>query len=532
MTTHLSYSVPEGRRKKRILRIPESQSLYVCPQSCARRQAIRALRNGEADCMAFLQLSQADLVSGDYEGLVGEAVAQLLEALPKPPRVIQVYVNCVDDFVGTDGETLVAGLREQFPDVRFSLSHINPIAVDVQADFVGKMHAGLYGLLEQPARQDAGVSVFGSFEPLPAETELHAALSAAGAGSVRHIAACDTFAEYQQLAASAVALSVARGGEQTARDVAQRFGMNFLSWRPTYSIAEVNARYRELAAALAGSEAMRGSTAFCDGETTDEQALGRGVVADCKPVEGAAASSPVDGDSIAVTEGAFAFDEAGRALWKAMAPVLSPARARAQAAVERALAAVGDTPVIVGADASFAPFDLARELAEYGFKVQRVYGLHLKGADQQAEARLREAFPQVQVVRDENVDAVLQSGVADGARSLGIGADAAFLAGTQWTVDIYHDEGYFGFQGIERLMNGIADAMADAAAENVRVTGSCDTSEGVGRARMNPSASRDAAKGRMRNGEAIVVPAAVCRGLLRCGGRAVRAGQPQRHRRR
>ena len=65
MTTHLSYSVPEGRRKKRILRIPESQSLYVCPQSCARRQAIRALRNGEADCMAFLQLSQADLVSGD-----------------------------------------------------------------------------------------------------------------------------------------------------------------------------------------------------------------------------------------------------------------------------------------------------------------------------------------------------------------------------------------------------------------------------------------------------------------------------------
>lgn len=496
MATHLSYSVPEGRRKKRILRIPESQSLYVCPQSCARRQAIRALRNGEADRMAFLQLSQADLVSGDYEGLVGEAVAQLLEALPKPPRVIQVYVNCVDDFVGTDGETLVAGLREQFPDVRFSLSHINPIAVDVQADFVGKMHAGLYGLLEQPERQDAGVSVFGSFEPLPAETELHAALSAAGAGPVRHIAACDTFAEYQQLAASAVALSVARGGEQTARDVAQRFGMSFLSWRPTYSIAEVDARYRELAAALAGSEAMRGSAAFCDGETTDEQALERGVVAvaDCKPVEGAAASSPVDGDSIAATEGAFAFGEAGQALWSAMAPVLSPARARAQAAVERALAAVGDMPVIVGADASFAPFDLARELAKYGFKVQRVYGLHLKGADQQAEARLREAFPQVQVARDENVDAVLQSGVADGACSLGIGADAAFLAGTQRTVDIYHDEGHFGFQGIERLMNEITDAMADAAAENARVAGSCDASEGADRARTNLPASRNAAE--------------------------------------
>lgn len=53
MATHLSYSVPEERRRKRILRIPESHSLYVCPQSCARRQAIRALRNGESDRMAF-----------------------------------------------------------------------------------------------------------------------------------------------------------------------------------------------------------------------------------------------------------------------------------------------------------------------------------------------------------------------------------------------------------------------------------------------------------------------------------------------
>lgn len=109
--------------------------------------------------MSVLQLAQEDLVSGDYEGQVGEAVDQLMTTLEQPPRVIQVLVNCVDDFVGTDGETLVEGLRERFPAVRFSLSCINPIAVDVSADFAGKMHAGLYGLLEQPASRDVCVAL-------------------------------------------------------------------------------------------------------------------------------------------------------------------------------------------------------------------------------------------------------------------------------------------------------------------------------------------------------------------------------------
>lgn len=452
MASHLSYSIPDKQRKKRILRIPESHSLYVCPQSCARRQAVRALRNGEADRMSVLQLAQEDLVSGDYEGQVADAVEQLLDALPQRPRVIQVLVNCVDDFVGTDGETLVEGLQERFADVRFSLSHINPIAVDVSADFAGKMHAGLYGLLERLERKDAGVSVFGSFEPIPAETELHAALTAAGAGPVRHIASCKTFAEYQQLAASAVALSVARGGQQTARDVAQRFGMHFVSWLPTYSVDEVDRRYRELAEALeAGMACEDAAEAITD--SAGEDACSAGETSVSRGVSGAAGGAPAGKPEAGVGR------EAGRdKLWDAMQQVLAPARKRAQSAAACALAATGKAPVVVGADASFAPFDIARELLDWGFNVRRVYALHLKGADAQAEARLRKAYPQVEIVREENVEAVRQNGGCD-AFALGIGLDAKFLAGTPRVVDIYHDEGYFGYQGIERLMGEIAEAM-------------------------------------------------------------------------
>ena len=416
MPTHLSYSIPDRPRKKRILRIPESHSLYVCPQSCCRRQAIRAFRNGEADRMAFLQISQADLVSGDYEGQVADAVARLLEALPTPPRVMQLYVNCIDDFLGTDGEVLLEGLQEQFSDLRFSLSHINPIAVDVADDFASKMHSGLYGLLEAPAQRDLGVSAFGGFEAPAAESELAPALAATGAGPVRHIVTCRTFVEYQQLAKSSVAVCVSRSGRAVAEGIASRFGMRHLTWTATYGLDEVEAHYRQLAELL---DAARAELAGCEADS-----------------------------------------------WSAMQRVLGPARAAAAAAVRRAQQAVGSVPVVVGSDASFSPFELAFNLIEYGFDVRVVLALHMKGADEDAEARLLAAYPHVRTVREKSVDALATD--AEAANWLAIGADAAFLMGATRVVDMYHDEGYFGYQGIERLMNEVTAAMgegADAAAK-------------------------------------------------------------------
>jgi hypothetical protein len=507
MPTHLSYSIPDRPRKKRILRIPESHSLYVCPQSCCRRQAIRAFRNGEADRMAFLQISQADLVSGDYEGQVADAVARLLDALPAQPRVMQLYVNCIDDFLGTDGEVLLEGLQEQFPDLRFSLSHINPIAVDVADDFASKMHSGLYGLLEAPAQRDLGVSAFGGFEAPAAESELAPALAATGAGPVRHIVTCRTFAEYQQLAKSSVAVCVSRSGRAVAEGIAARFGMRHLTWTATYGLDEVEAHYRQLAelldaarAELAGCEAdgVAGGgadSAGCDlannlGDLTDDltDEVG-GVVGESGNVQfgGGAASascevifadqgSAVDECTACANENISSadpsmgflceFSGAATDSWSAMQPVLDPAREAAAAAVRRAQQAVGSVPVVVGSDASFSPFELAFNLIEYGFDVRVVLALHMKGADEDAEARLLAAYPHVRTVREKSVDALEID--AEAANWLAIGADAAFLMGATRVVDMYHDEGYFGYQGIERLMNEVTAAMgegADAAAK-------------------------------------------------------------------
>ena len=52
----LSYQIPDADRPKRVMRIPESHALYLCPNACGRRQGIRALRNGIADHVRFCGL--------------------------------------------------------------------------------------------------------------------------------------------------------------------------------------------------------------------------------------------------------------------------------------------------------------------------------------------------------------------------------------------------------------------------------------------------------------------------------------------
>ncbi len=90
----------------------------------------------------------------------------------------------------------------------------------------------------------------------------------------------------------------------------------------------------------------------------------------------------------------------------------------------------------------------------------------MKGGDADAAQRLREDYPGVRIV-NESADEALREGMlartpdeagASSASWLAIGTDAAFFTGAHHVIDIYHDEGCFGYQGIERLMNELADA--------------------------------------------------------------------------
>ncbi len=389
--TELTYQITEALRPKRILRIPESHTLHIGPRACSRRQGVRALRNGVAEHISFLSLSETDIIMGDYVTQAQESVEILLITLAVTPRAFILYVNCIDDFLGTDEHFLLETLNEQFPSVHFLLSHINPIAGDVEQSNSRSIHTKLYDLLEPQSSKDTGITLVGNFETIPLECEFYDLVHALQIDQVRQLVSCKSFQEYLDLAKSQLTISLSHLGDEPAALMDSRFDIPYLSWHACYDINEVGKRYDELTALI-------GHGAFDYADIKHETTL----------------------------------------------------------SINAACAAVGAMPIIIDSSSSLQPFSLARALLSYGFNVTAIFALHVKDCDEDARSQLEQDYPDLLIIQHESYEVI--SGYGISPTCISVGTDAAFLLRAEHSIDMHHDEGYFGFQGIGRLMKELAAA--------------------------------------------------------------------------
>ena len=394
-TRQLSFYIPKHGKEKITLRIPDSHSLHICPAACGRRNGIRAIKNGEKDHVSFLYLTQTDLISGGYEAQVGDAVEELLRVIRPRPRAFQLYVNCVDDFLGTDEAALVAELEARFPDLRFAVFHIDPVAGEANIKPGMRMHAQLFTFL-RPMPKDCGINFIGNFASLHPDCELFSILEHWGVGPVREIFHCRDYAAYEEMAKSRLNLVLMQMGEYAAQQLHKRLGIPYLYQPAAYRLDSFAEYYTALAEAL-------------------ERPL----------------------------------------------PDLSSYRSAAQAEIAATRQALGPRRIIVDSGATMRPFSMARALLEYGFSVQAVFAPHLKDMDGEDRSWVEQAHPEVAVLQREGYQDIL--GYRFGRDCLCIGFDSAFLLKANHFVDMYHDEGFYGYHGLCRLMQEMRGAMEKTA---------------------------------------------------------------------
>lgn len=397
--------LPQRHRDR--LRVPESHTLFVCPPACGRRHALRVLENDAAGDYSFCFISASDVASGDYERRLPAVAADLVARLPERPRAMTLVFNCIDDFLGTDERALMQELERAVPGVRFSVARVNPVSEGSLAGSSG-MQGGIYDLLEPQDHRDGAIMVAGRFDDLPATSEFVAVMRVWGVGEVRNVATCRTFDEYQRLAASALALSVSWIGRRQCLQLERRLRIPTLHWQTTYDVGRMAANYLALAQALHGL----------------------GVV-----------------------------DEAVCACPEAPGSVLAQARERAVRALGRAREAVGDRMIAVDSVATLEPHATARSLADAGFRVAAVVASRVKDAQLDAARDLARTHPEIMQLNGASAAA------KRGAEGLiAIGADAAACFGAQAEVDMFHDEGCFGFDGVARFYDALARAATQGRA--------------------------------------------------------------------
>ena len=226
--------------------IPESWQLFVAPFACGRHGALGGILNGVKDRISYLYIDEADIVSGHYENLIPDAVDELFAAIPKKPKVLAVFVSCLDDLLGTDHVALNRLLSERHPDVRFVTCHMNPLKTDTPIPPGIGVQNSIYSLLDRQNEKVRAVNLIGNNAPLRKECELFGFLEEHGI-QVHHITDYAEFEKFQEMGKSSLNMVLSPTAVYASGLMEENLGIKALEAIHTYDLDEIAARYDALA---------------------------------------------------------------------------------------------------------------------------------------------------------------------------------------------------------------------------------------------------------------------------------------------
>ncbi len=138
-------------------------------------------------------------------------------------------------------------------------------------------------------------------------------------------------------------------------------------------------------------------------------------------------------------------------------PDLSEDRERAERAIAHTSEVIGDTPVAVDYTFTFRILSFARMLLEHGFNVTEIYADSFMPEDRENFEWIRENHPEIMISATVRPSMRYVHG-ADSAEILAVGQKAAYFAGTDHFVNVAESGGYYGYDGIVRVMGLMEDA--------------------------------------------------------------------------
>ncbi|MBC3804391.1 hypothetical protein GH808_08095 [Acetobacterium fimetarium] len=225
--------------------IPESHELHVGPSACARRLSIGAYRRHAEDRITNLYITEEDIISGSYEDIIPDAVEDLLELLEKRPRVIILYVTCIDDLLGTDHEALLMLLKQRFQDIRFITCHVDPIVMDRSIKPGMKMLEQLYSVLEKSDLREKSINLVGNKFPLSDKSEFRRIINSVG-WKIKEMNACKTFDEYNEMGKSSLNVVVDPIAKYAAEHMERALDIPFLLTYNSYDLDIIEENYKKI----------------------------------------------------------------------------------------------------------------------------------------------------------------------------------------------------------------------------------------------------------------------------------------------
>lgn len=207
--------------------LPESHAVFSMPPGCSRILRLSAIEEGISHRFTMFNLEQVDVIRGDVESIILEHTKACLERLTaqgRRPKILMVFVSCIDGFIGTDHDYVLEELRAYAPDVIFMDLAVDPINRDVLPPLV-RLHKTVTALFEKSG-DEASALWLGSYLPPAGDDALRVKLEAAGLVS-RHLSDCRTLEELRQLGNCRAVIAATKVAVAAAKELKARLGIPY-----------------------------------------------------------------------------------------------------------------------------------------------------------------------------------------------------------------------------------------------------------------------------------------------------------------
>lgn len=380
------------------MQVPEAIQIYVCADNCMRGVVLTAAEMNAADRFSFVIVEEQHVLNGNLEDITIEGVTDVLNKRGDHPKAVLLFTVCLHHFVGSNLNYIYDELERRFPDICFIRCYMDPIMQKHGLTPDQKLRKAMYDPLPECEPDAKTVSVFGSDFALDESSDIKRLLRRYGY-TVRELPTCETWQDLLDMSKGRLFLDIYPAGKYGMETHARRLAREHLYLPGSFDYEEITAQLEN----------------FC-------QAMGYGKLEETISVE----------EEIAACE----------------------------KALEKAHEVIGDTAVAIDYLYHPRPLGLAKLLLTHGFRVIRIY-LDSISPEEKAEFEwLKEHAPDLQLIATIQVKMRVLPRTSD-EKILAIGQKAAWFTGSPYFVNMVQGGGLYGFDGIRRTAELMAEAFTE-----------------------------------------------------------------------
>lgn len=391
------------------MQVPGARQIYVCAGNCMRGVVLTAAEMNEAERFSFVIVEEENLLNGNLEDVTIEGVTDVIKKLNERPKAVLLFTVCLHHFLGCDLDRVYKELEERFPDIFFVRCFMDPIMQKNGLTPDQKLRKAMYDPLPRLSLDKINkkaVSILGSDFALDDTSDLKRLLRQNGY-QLYELPACSTWEEYMRMSESGFFICCYPSGKYGMEIQAKRLGKRHLYLPACFGYEEIIRHLDELTEAL---------------------------------------EQPVKDNG------------EGRTAERMILPDYEAEIAACEAALNQALAEIGDMPVAIDGTFHPRPLGLARLLISHGFLVNTVYLDSISPEEKDDFEWLKCHAPKL--LLSATIQVKMRVLPRHGEREvLAIGQKAAWFSGSRHFVNMVQGGGLYGFDGIRRLAGLMTEAL-------------------------------------------------------------------------